>query len=93
MGKVGQDLEATAAWLNERGYVINNCFQVVGGWRVNARRRDWQTVQQGQSHHFVEAATLPGALSLLVEKRMTAESRLIDALCDLATAIRGSDAL
>ena len=92
MAKAGQDLQATAVWLNERGYVVNNCFQIGGRWRVNVRRTDWRQAQ-GQTHHFVEGATLPEALTELVSKRMASENRLADALASLTAAVRGSDAL
>lgn len=89
MSGVGQDLSVTAAWLNERGYVVNNCFQLPGGrWRVNVRREDWATAA-GRTHEYAEGATLSAALGELVSKRVTAEARLVDAIGSLLETITG----
>lgn len=78
-------LEEVAAYLNERGYLINNCFQIKGGWQVNVRRDGPPAVN---THDFAWAPTLDGALTLLIAKRVTAENRLADALDSLIEALR-----
>lgn len=63
------DIVEVAAWLNGQGYMINNCFQLDGGtWRVNVRRRPGFQTDKDWGHEFAEAASLSGALRVLVER-------------------------
>ena len=82
------DLETAAAWLNERGYLVNNCFQLEGGkWRINVRRMGPPGTN---THDFADGPTIQTALETLLKKRVTSENRLADAFDALTAAVKGS---